>query len=394
MSQHYTTRRVECRLGKPRPGSPARRNRPTLLHTGPTPRHPSAGSRCSHPASQPAHPENRAAALRRNRDGPRSATAAPVHQRLPGSTTAAPPSTTLRPIGPSVASCCTNSLGRRTMRRTRPCDGRRPNTLLNAAGVAQRSHHVRRPPATGSMRTASACCRPATAAAGHPMRVVGLWPVVPNRAVVGLRAEAGISGTLLLPNDQRPARPHPRHADGVMLGYLFGEQRRTQGGAQPGSGSQVLDRLWHAVHPAAGMAPLQLAVTGSSASANTASAGRSDTRRVDLRVAARSMLRQVGLHHFPARYLPGMDGLGQSSGHRGHRWGRWLTASRFHSLVESAPVLARLGAPLAGGRRPAASGGRRTACRNAGATGVPSSLVSQVTISWSKAAEHHHRHTL
>src|SRR6185312_10453343 len=67
-------------------------------------------------------------------------------------------SCTLRPMGPSVPSCdihtsCAGAIG------TRPCEGRSPNTLFQAAGL-RRLPMKSEPSATGSSRCASATAAP------------------------------------------------------------------------------------------------------------------------------------------------------------------------------------------------------------------------------------------
>lgn len=64
------------------------------------------------------------------------------------------------------------------------------------------------------------------------------------------------------------------------------------------------------------MAPLQLAVTFIGLSQHCL--GRAQRHQcVNLRVAALDV-REISLHHLPARYLAGMDGLGQGFGIEGN----------------------------------------------------------------------------
>ncbi|MCY1459237.1 hypothetical protein D9M71_766930 [compost metagenome] len=70
------------------------------------------------------------------------------------------------------------------------------------------------------------------------------------------------------------------------------------------------------MHPAARMATGQLAVTFIGLGQQRL--GRAQRhQRVDLRVETFDM-RQVSLHHLPARQLAGMDGLGQCLGIEGN----------------------------------------------------------------------------
>ncbi len=160
---------------------------------------------------------------------------------------------------------------------------------------------------------------------------------------MGAQAELG---HVALADDDRATGPDPRHADGIPLGHMLGKQRRTHAGGHPGGGRQVLDRLGHAVHPAHGLALGQLPVSLVGLLQQGLGVPQRD-QGIDQWIAALD-LRQVGLHHFAAGQLAGMDGPGQRQGIQvdNRRIDRWfcgvdqdspprVTASGFSSLTAS-----------------------------------------------------------
>ncbi len=86
---------------------------------------------------------------------------------------------------------------------------------------------------------------------------------------------------------------------------MLGEQRRTEGGAQALGRRQVLDGLGHAVHPATGLALVQLAITLRRFGQHVLMGAQRD-QRIHRRVEAFD-LGQIRLHHFMAGHLPRMD---------------------------------------------------------------------------------------
>ncbi|MNY30952.1 hypothetical protein D3C86_1650890 [compost metagenome] len=150
-----------------------------------------------------------------------------------------------------------------------------------------------------------------------------------------MRTEAEFRDVALA-DDDRPAVTHPRHADGVVFRDLPGKQRRAHGGAQTGSGGQVFDRLRHAVHPATGLALIQLPVAGVGLRQQLIVRTQRH-QRIDLRIEALD-LRQVRLHHLAARHLPPVDGPGQRIG---VHFNNWIDAQGFTSRLSSTDRFAR-----------------------------------------------------
>ncbi|MNQ78691.1 hypothetical protein D3C85_936120 [compost metagenome] len=176
--------------------------------------------------------------------------------------------------------------------------------VVEGCGVAQRPHHVA---AVGHRQHAQGQGHggAAAAAAGTQAWVIGVAGGA-EHVVVALRAQAEFRHVGLADKDCA-AGPHARHTDGVVLGHLFGEQRRAHRGADAGGGGQILHGLGHAVHPAQPLAAGQLSVA--LVGLGQQLLGRLQGHdRVDLGVVAFD-LRQIRLHHFAAGKLTRTDGF-------------------------------------------------------------------------------------